>query len=336
MEYQGVCRRVLSRLLLFIATLCMVGAAAASDERDLQAAQVRALLEQGDPGVLLDALAADTGVPRTGRAYLREQFALQRFNTARVYVHDDAVHVRLDLSPEGLGWLTLRHERSNDRVGLAGWRDHALGASLASLAGSVETLSGDEAGAAFLAHLPEDPMTAWRDLPRARRDAGAARLLLMACAHTGCRDDALVILDEHTDAAARKDSPALWELDVAVLGRDWQRFRDVRQALYEQLGPDPALALIEARAARARSGCEAVLPVAEPAQARWPGYAPLYPLLAECQVVAGNPAAALALFEQMSQRFGTQIDWAAMARHPVYSDLVNSETYRQWQAERDH
>lgn len=305
------------------------------------AEQVRAWLDTGDLSTLLaevdsHALADEAGldaaaasVIRRMQVQLRSQLGGQRFHRARVYEHAGNVRVRLDLSPEGLGWLTLDADLESGV--LRGWQDHALGVSLAQLVADMATFAEDRRGRRFLDRLEAEPLEAWRQLPAARQDAAAARLLLLSCASAGCYEEALIRLDARD---SERSAPALWQLDVAVLSRDWRRFDQVHRALHAHLGDDPALVMLAAQAAVARDDCPRALSLAQPAQARWPDYPGLYPLLAQCLVQTGDYGAALSVFDAMESRFGTQIDWAAMARHPLYSRLVESDEYRRWQDQK--
>lgn len=295
------------------------------------AEQVRAWLDTGDLSTLLaevdsQALADEAGLDAAAAGKVRRmqaQLRSQRFRQARVYVHDGKVRVRLDLSPEGLGWLTLDFDPESGL--LRGWQDHALGVPLAQLVADMAALAEDRRSRRFLDRLEAEPLQAWRQLPAAHQNAAAARLLLLSCASTGCYEEALIRLDA---LDSERSVPALWQLDVAVLSRDWRRFDRVHRALHAHLGDDPALVMLTAQAAVARDDCPRALSLAQPAQARWPDYPGLYPLLAECLVQIGDYGAALDVFDAMESRFGTQIDWAAMARHPLYSRLVESDEYR--------
>src|SRR5690606_21026966 len=164
--------------------------------------------------------------------------------------------LRLDLAPQGLNWLALAYHAQSPKP-VRDWYDHALGASLSNLARAMTALADDRAGRAFLQALGDagKALAAFQALPAALRSADSARLLLSACASNPCHTDALILLDR----LAGESTEGLWQLDIAVLGRDWRRFDRVMAHLNATLGPDPGLVWLSGNAALQRGDCPAAL-----------------------------------------------------------------------------
>ncbi|AJD48295.1 hypothetical protein S7S_09415 [Isoalcanivorax pacificus W11-5] len=285
---------------------------------------------------LLDtaALARDAGLAeRPVPEALLRRFGSQRLQGHRLYEQPDSgqLLLRLDLAPQGLNWLTLAYHGQSPKP-VRDWYDHALGASLSDLARSMVALADDRAGRAFLAALgdPGTALASFRALPAALRSADSARLLLSACAGNACHADALILLDQ----LAAESTEGLWQLDIAVLGRDWRRFDRVMAHLNNTLGPDPGLVWLSGNARLQRGDCAGALAQALPAAERWPGYLPLYPLITQCLVMSERFEDATVWFGHMETRFGLQLDWQALASDPVYMPFVNSPAFRHWRATR--
>lgn len=273
-----------------------------------------------------DAGIADVAIPPV----LLQRLTAQQVQGHRLYEHPrSGLLLRLDLSPQGINWLRLRYH-PEQATPLLGWYDQALGTPLSALAGAMVALAQERAGRRFLASLgapiKKQALRRFQQLPAILKTADAARLLLSACAGEPCHAQALLELDQR----AEKGGDGLWQLDLAVLGRDWRRFEQLMAQLQHRLGPDPALAWLTSSAWMHRQNCAAALQEAMPAQQRWPEYLPLYSLLAQCHVEQGEHALALDILLQMQQRFGLQLDWDALAREPVYAPLMASEVVRSW------
>lgn len=267
---------------------------------------------------------------------LLQRFAAQPVQGHRLYEHPQSgLLLRLGLAPRGVNWLRLRYhsehsEHSEHAQPLSGWYDQALGAPLSSLAGAMVALANDGAGRRFLASLgnpiEQRALRAFAQLPATLQTADSARLLVSACAGESCHAQALLALDRR----AEQGGDGLWQLDLAVLGRDWRRFDRLMTQLQVRLGPDPTLAWLASSAWVHRQNCAAALEQAVPAQRRWPEYLPLYSLLAQCQVEQGDYPQALETLLQMQSRFGLQLDWDALVRDPAYAPLAGSEAFRAW------
>lgn len=285
---------------------------------------------------LLDtaALARNAGLAaRPVPEALLRRFGDQRVQGHRLYQHPDSgqLLLRLDLAAQGLNWLTLTYHGQSPKP-VRDWYDHALGASLSDLTRAMVALAEDRAGRAFLTALgkPDEALASFRDLPAALRSADSARLLLSACAGHPCHADALILLDR----LASESTEGLWQLDIAVLGRDWRRFDRVMAHLERTLGPDPGLVWLSGNARLQRGDCAGALAQAMPAVERWQGYLPLYPLVTQCLVMAERFDEAAIWFGHMETRFGLQLDWQALASDPLYAPFVHSSAFQHWRATR--
>lgn len=335
MVIQAACRRVLTGGLAGLVLVCaQVRADAGPDiltlERALSGSTLAPLMSLLDTAALARGAGLDARpVPEA----LLRQFGSQRKQGHRLYEQPDSgqLLLRLDLAPQGLNWLALAYHPQSPKP-LRDWYDHALGTSLSALARAMAALADDRAGRAFLAALsdPGKALVSFRALPAALRHADAARLLLSACAGNPCHTDALILLDRLVE----QSEDGLWQLDIAVLGRDWRRFDRVMAHLDATLGPDPGLVWLGGNADLQRGDCDGALAQAIPAAERWQGYLPLYPLITQCLVVDQRFDEATVWFDHMERRFGLQLDWEVLASDPVYGPFVHSTAFRDWRATR--
>lgn len=216
--------------------------------------------------------------------------------------------MRLDLGPSRVNFLLLE---TGAKAQLAGWRDLALGVSLTQLLQAAVPLTGEQRKR-FLDALADDPVTAPTLLP-----AGSplARLALSACSDTACHDRLLQTL------AVGKDEVSLFALEKAVAAKDFTTANRQLQVLQGLLGEDPAVVWLAGTLALAQGDCDQVVADVTPAIQRWKGEGRLYPLLSQCRMQTGQPAAALATLHEMEQNTGQRIDWTTLLANPLYAPL---------------
>ena len=326
--------------LLLISPIHVVTAAPGGDgmpvaelESALASTDLTGLFGLIDTRALAARAGLDSGVA-DALERLRHRLGKQQFNDHRLYTTADGwLVLRLDLAPRGLTWLepTWQHPSPDPARPLVDWYDSALGIHLSELVAGMVELAESRTGRRFLETLDESPRRAWSGLSRReqRENPAAARLLLASCGGNPCYELALEAMQQLPQL-----QPALWQLDLAALRNDRAGFADTLTRLETLYGPDPGFAWLGGAEALRHGDCSTAMPRINNAVGDWPDYKPLYPVLTQCLVVAGNYSMALSFFGIMEERFGLQFDWPAMAQHPVYKGLVESDTFAEWQAER--
>lgn len=233
------------------------------------------------------------------------------------------VTLRLEFTGDNLNYLALNY---NDEDQLTGWYDYALGVSLAEL---VEALvaRGDEART-FLKQLDDRPLQALGELPDSRQGRILSRLVLAACSGGNCYTRALAEMQP-----LEEQYSSLWRYEQAVQQKDEEGAARAMADLRGELGRDPGLAWLDHARALARGRCGEARKDLEKAVERWPDYQKLYPLAAQCAARQKDWGATTRWFRALEERFGQQIDFDALANHPVYGDYVESESFRDWRGD---
>jgi hypothetical protein len=315
------------RIGLFLTLmLTFMAARAAAPEALIDRLNHSRSLEPAFQALTTSALARAAGVDRRITSLLEElkpRLRGGRLHGVALAPEAAGVTLRLEFVGDDLNYLALQY---NDEAQLAGWYDYALGVSLAELVESL-VAQGDDARA-FLKRLDDKPLQALGQLPDSREGRILSRLVLAACSGGNCYTTALSRMKPLEEAHT-----SLWRYEQAVQHGEHKRAARAMTALREELGRDPGLAWLDHARALARGRCGAVRTQLEKAVERWPDYRKLYPLAAQCAAREQDWSATTRWFRALEERFGQQIDFKALADHPVYGDHLESDSFNDWQGD---
>ncbi|GEM_PF-4043635 len=312
--------------LLLTLMLTVMAARAAEPNALIERLNQSRSLEPAFQALNTSALASAAGVDRRITSLLEELKPRLRGGQLRgVALAPEAagMTLRLEFVGDNLNYLALQY---NDEGQLAGWYDYALGVSLSELVESL--VAQGDAARGFLERLNEQPLQALAELPDSRQGRILSRLVLAACSKEDCYTSALARMQPLEEAYS-----SLWRYEQAVQQGDEEDAARAMTHLREELGRDPGLAWLDHARALARGRCSEAREDLEKAVKRWPDYQKLYPLAAQCAARQQDWSATTRWFRALEERFGQQIDFEALADHPVYGDYVESESFHDWQGD---
>lgn len=161
-------------------------------------------------------------------------------------------------------------------------------------------------------------------------------MLFKVFAAGAIEDDAayLAAMDEFTKAYPNDPALDLVQIDQAFLKKDFKKVLELLDRLDKRVGGDPYLELQRAAVYLELDDAPRALAHAKAGSEKAPDLQQMWWARANAEVRAKEFAAALKTFEHLRDKFGAELDAAAMREDARFAALVSSPEFAAWQREQ--